>query len=81
MEGGTEEIIKQRIWKAQGAFGTLKNIWSSPHITQNTKLHIFNSNVKSDFLYDSETWSSTGKQQQRIQIFVNKYLRKILKIY
>ena len=26
MEGRTEEDIKQRIWKAQGAFGTLKNI-------------------------------------------------------
>ncbi|XP_063904726.1 uncharacterized protein LOC135123778 [Zophobas morio] len=51
MEGGTEEDIKQRIWKAQGAFGTPKNIWSSPPITQNTKLR---------------------KQQQRIQIFVNK---------
>ena len=33
MEGGTEEGKKQRIWKAQKAFRTLKNIWSYASLT------------------------------------------------
>jgi len=45
-----------------------------------TKIRIFNTNVKRVLLYGSETWRSTSTLQKKIQVFVNKCLRQILKI-
>ena len=41
-------------------------------IKLNTKLRIFNSNVKTVLFYGSETWQSTQKTLKRIQTFINK---------
>ena len=80
-EGGTDADVKARTGKARGAFLQLKNIWSSSILHQNTKLRIFNSNVKPVLLYGSETWRMTKKTCSRIQSFINSCLRKILKIH
>ena len=45
-----------------------------------TKLHIFNSNVKSVLLYGCETWRTTQTMQQKIQTFLNTCLRRIYEI-
>ena len=57
--GGTDEDIKSRIGKAWHVFVTLKPVWNNRKILINTKLTIFNSNVKSVLLYGSETWKHT----------------------
>ena len=57
--GGTEEDVKARIQKARVPFIILRNIWRAKQIKTNTKLRIFNSNVKAVLLYGSETWRST----------------------
>ena len=57
--GGTEEDIKARIGKARGAFVMLNKIWKDRTISLNTKLRIFNSNVKSVLYYGCETWKTT----------------------
>ena len=80
-EGGTEEDIKIRIQKARGAFVTLKNIWKSGQIKEMTKIRIFNSNVKSVLLYGSETWRTTKASNTKLQVFINRCLRTILKLY
>ncbi|KAK2140144.1 hypothetical protein NP493_5959g00012 [Ridgeia piscesae] len=56
----------------------LIKIWSAKQIKTNTKLRIFNSNVKAVLLYGTETWRSTQKTLKRIQTFINKCLRRIL---
>ena len=76
--GDTEEDVKTRIQKARVAFIMLRNIWRAKQIKLNTKLRIFNSNVKAVLLYGSETWRSTQKTLKRIQTFINKCLRRIL---
>ena len=76
--GGTEEDVKARIQKARVAFIVLRKIWRAKQIKTNTKLRIFNSNVKAVLLYGSETWRSTQKTLKRIQTFINKCLRRIL---
>ena len=76
--GGTEEDVKARIQKARFAFIMLRNIWRAKQIKTNTKLRIFNSNVKAILFYGSETWRSTQKTLKRIQTFINKCLRRIL---
>ena len=59
----------------------LQNIWKSREIRTNTKLRIFNSNVKSVLLYGSETWRTTKSSQKSIQTFLNNCYRKIFRIH
>ena len=44
--GGTEVNIATRIRKAQAAFGTLNKIWHLTAYSTQTKLCIFNTNVR-----------------------------------
>ena len=53
---------------------------TSGGISMRTKLHIFNSNVKSVLLYGCETWRTTQTMEQKIQTFFNTCLRGIHKI-
>ena len=76
--GGTAEDVKARIQKARVAFIMLRKIWRAKQIKTNSKLRIFNPNVKAVLLYGSETWRSTQKTLKRIQTFINKCLRRIL---
>ena len=80
-KGGTEEDIKARIQKARGAFVTLKNIWKTSQIKTKTKIRIFNSNVKSVLLYGSETWRTTKATSKKVQVFINRCLRTILRLH
>lgn len=81
VHGGTEEDIKQRISKARLAFGNLKDIWNSTHLTTKSKLRIFNTNVKSVLLYGCETWKSSIITDNKIQVFINRCLRRIMRIH
>ena len=79
--GGTNEDVMARIGKARSVFNTLASIWRSREITTNTKLRIFNSNVKSVLLCGSETWRMTEKTMSKLQTFINRCLRRILGVY
>lgn len=79
--GGTDEDIMQRIRKAKGAFAQLTPVWRSNKIRQKTKLRIFETNVKSVLLYGCQTWKVTKVLANKLQVIVNKCLRKIFKIH
>ena len=74
-QGGTDEDVTSRIGKAKGAFIMLKKVWTSKEISTETKMRIFNSNVKSVLCYET-----TGKVQRRLQTFLNTCLRRIFGI-
>ena len=76
-KGGTDEDIQARIGKARQAFAMLRPIWRSTALTTKTKLRVFGSNVKAVLLYGSETWRLTKGLEQKLQVFINKSLRKI----
>ena len=76
--GGTDEDITVRIKKAQSTFSMLMPVWKEKCIRLQTKLRIFNTNVKYAFLYGSETWRSTKLLIKKFQTFIKKCLRKIL---
>ena len=78
--GGTDEDITARIRKAQSAFSMLMPVWKEKCIRLQTKLRIFDTNVKSVLLYGSETWRSTKLLIKKLQTFINKCLRRILNI-
>ena len=80
IDRGSDDDIKVRINKARVAFNMLRKVWSSHVISLRTKFKIFNTNVKAILLYGSETWRTTKQTSQKLQSFVNKCLRRILKI-
>ncbi|VDP71355.1 unnamed protein product [Schistosoma curassoni] len=78
--GGSDADVKARIGKARAAYLQLKNIWNSNQLSTNTKVRIFNTNVKTVLLYGAETWRTTKVTIHEIQVFINSGLRKILQI-
>ncbi|VDP42869.1 unnamed protein product [Schistosoma curassoni] len=78
--GGSDADVKARIGKARAANLQLRNIWNSKQLSTNTKVRIFNTNVKTVLLYGAETWRTTKTIIQKIQVLINSCLRKILRI-
>jgi hypothetical protein len=78
--GGTEEYELSRIKKAKGVFVQLYLVWRNLNISKEVKIQIINTNVKSVLLYACETWRTTSHIARRLQIFVNKCLRRIMNI-
>ncbi|VDP54028.1 unnamed protein product [Schistosoma mattheei] len=78
--GGSDADVKARIGKARVAYLQLKDIWNSKQLSTNTKVKIFNTNDKTVLLYGAETWRTTKAIIQKIQVFINSCLRKILRI-
>ncbi|VDP36679.1 unnamed protein product [Schistosoma margrebowiei] len=79
-QGGSDADVKARIGKARAAYLQLRNTWNSKQLSTNIKVRIFNRNVKAVLLYWEETWRTTKAIIQKIQVFVNSCLRKILRI-
>ncbi|VDO47127.1 unnamed protein product [Schistosoma margrebowiei] len=78
--GGSDAHVKAWIGKATAAYLQLKNIWNSKQLSTNIKVRIFNTNVKTILLYGAETWRTTKAIIQKLQVFINSCLRKILQI-
>ncbi|VDP64605.1 unnamed protein product [Schistosoma curassoni] len=49
--GGSDADMKAQIGKARAAYRQLKNICNSKQLSTNTKVRIFNTNVKTVLLY------------------------------
>jgi len=80
-EGGSDEDINSRLEKARAAFSKLRNIWKSSQLKLKTKLKIFKSNVVAVLLYGCETWHMTKQDVNKLDVFLHKSLRRIMKIY
>ncbi|VDP84962.1 unnamed protein product [Schistosoma mattheei] len=50
-QGGSDAGVKARIGKARAAYVQLRNIWNSKQLSTNTKVRVFNTNVKTVLLY------------------------------
>jgi len=79
--GGTDEDIAARRKKAQQAFAMLTPVWRRKDLRTATKITIFNTNVKAVLLCSSETWRVTTASTKQVQTFINKCLRRILRVY
>ena len=75
--GNGEEEILVRISKASQAFVSLRSTWRSKNISQKTKIRLF----KSTLLYGAESWKMTKTISHKLEVFQNKCLRRILRIY
>lgn len=79
--GGTQDDVKNRINRARTAFAILNPVWKSSLLSNTIKIRIFRTNVLSVLLYASESWLMSQTIASKIQVFVNRCLRRIFKIF
>ena len=76
-----DKEIDQRIGKASGVMGKLqKRVWDNPHLTLNTKIKVYQACVLSTLLYSSECWTTYARQEDRLESFHLRCLRRLLGI-
>lgn len=80
-EGGTDQDVQDKIKKARRAFGMLSRVWASRIYSINVKIRIFNTNVKSILFYGCETWKVTQTIVSQLQVFMNRCLRRLLRVF
>ena len=76
--GGSELDIKTRIGKARTSFRMTGTILTTGTI--NTKIRLFNSNIKTILLYGCKTWKTTKSLLNKLQAFFNNCLMRIINI-
>jgi hypothetical protein len=79
-DGGGTADIKKRVALASAQFKRLSNIWQASDISKKTKTSLFKSLVLSVLLYGCETWKLTKGEEEKLDIFQTKCLRRIFKI-
>jgi hypothetical protein len=79
-DGGTYQDTNQIIKKANAAFIQLYQVWKNNKLSKKTKLQICYANVKSVLFYACGTWRALKTSMNKLQSFVNRYLRCILNI-
>ena len=79
--GGAEEDVEARIRKARNSYLNLKKIWKARYISKELKIGLFNSNVKSVLLYGAESWRMTESIRSKLQVFLNRCLRRIMQVF
>ena len=73
-DNGAGKDIKARLSKARAAFAKLQPIWKSSKYSLRTKMHIYNSNVKSVLLYGSECRRIIESDIKKVEVFDNSYV-------
>ncbi|GFS05156.1 hypothetical protein ElyMa_002930600 [Elysia marginata] len=78
---GDQEDIERRKQLSSAALVKLKNVClKGDKITKNTKLKLYKALVKSVLTYNCGTWAPTQSQEERLNAFHRKQLKKVLNI-
>jgi hypothetical protein len=72
--------VTMRIGAATGVARSLQNIWANRHIGLATKLKIYKSAVLTVLLHGAESWPLTGRDTARLDVFHQRWLRRILNV-
>ena len=76
-----DKEIDTRIGKAAGVMAKLsKRVWENKCLTKNAKLKVYQACVLSTLLYGSESWTAYSRQENRLESFHLRCLRRILHI-
>jgi len=79
-DGGVEADINTRLAKAAAVFRRLDNVWRSSTLSHKIKLDLYTSLIVSTAIYAGETWKSTARICQQLDVFHQRNLWKILGI-
>jgi hypothetical protein len=73
-----QEEVKRRLNSGNACCLSVQNLLSSGLLTKNIKMRIYKTIVLPVALYRCETWSLTLREEQRLRMFENRVLRRIL---
>ena len=76
-DGDVEANINLRLAKAAAVFRRLDNVWRSSTLSLKIKLDLYTSLIVSTTIYASETWKTTTRICQQLDVFYKRNLRKI----
>uniref|UniRef100_A0A914V3E1 Reverse transcriptase domain-containing protein n=1 Tax=Plectus sambesii TaxID=2011161 RepID=A0A914V3E1_9BILA len=79
-DGDATRDVTCRIGKAFAVFQRLCSIWNSASLSLHLKLRLFSTIVLPTALYAAETWKQTVAIDQKLDVFQQRCLRRILKI-
>ena len=80
-DGHVDEEISIRIRKARQAFANLSHLWRRRDIRLTTKGRVYAAAVRPVLLYASETWPLRLEDKRRLEVFDNRCLRSISRIW
>jgi hypothetical protein len=75
-----DEDIKARIAAANASMGALKEIWSNTNLDTYNKYLLFRAIPMNLLLWGCETWSLRQSLLDKLEVFLHKSIRRILKI-
>jgi hypothetical protein len=77
-DGDVTTDVNCRIGKASAVFQKMRQMWPAPSISIATKIWLYNAIAISVAIYASETWKTTARVAQKLNVFHQRCLRKIL---
>ena len=77
-DGDVEKEVNTRLAKAAAVFRRLSTIWKSGSLGLNIKLQLYTAVVVSTAIYASETRKSTRRIENKLDVFHQRNLRKII---
>ncbi len=80
-DGDCDVEVNVRISKANQSFAMLKSVWRSTNLSLHTKIRIYKGNVLSVLLNGSQCWKTTVAVERKLEVFQNKCLRRILRVF
>jgi hypothetical protein len=72
-----DEEIKSRLNSGNACYHLVQSLLSSRLLSRNVKAKIYKILILPVLLYGCETWSLTLRQEHRLRVFENRYLRRI----
>ncbi|XP_062849141.1 uncharacterized protein LOC134311436 [Trichomycterus rosablanca] len=73
--------LNKHIGKASTTMSRLaKRVWNNRKLTEHTKVQVYRACVVSTLLYGSETWTLQARQEQKLNTFHMRCLRRIFNI-
>ena len=81
-DGDSTVDVQVRIGKAAGVFMHLNSVWKRNLVSIETKIKMYMSIVipTAIYTYASETWQYTANISHRLNVFHQRWLRKIMRI-
>ena len=80
-DGRIDAEIQRRMARASTSFGRLRQrLWHNHHVSTQVKGKIYCAIVLSTLLYGAEAWTVYRRQVKKLQAFMMRHLRSILRI-
>jgi hypothetical protein len=77
-DGDVTTDVNCRNSKASAVFQKMRQMWPAPSISIATRIGLYNAIVIPVAIYASETWKTTARVTQKLNVFHQRCLRKIL---